>query len=98
MMLYTGVQTASSEQGTSIGIGYVAESYVDFGPQFMFLPIFLMGVFYGLIYRAFVTQSRYALLGTATASAILIFGAYAIETSNIKFVGGNVTVLVVMTI
>jgi hypothetical protein len=98
MMLYTGVQTASSEQGTSIGIGYVAESYVDFGSRFMFVPIFLLGVFYGFIYRAFVIQSRYALLGSAIAAAILIFGAYAIETSNIKIVGGNVTVLIVMTV
>jgi hypothetical protein len=98
MMLYTGVQTASSEQGTSMGIGYVAESYVDFGSQFMFVPIFLLGIFYGLIYRVFVIQSEHALLGSAIAASILIFGAYTIETSNIKIVGGNATVLIVLTV
>lgn len=98
MMLYTGVHTASDEQGTSIGIGYVAESYVDFGSRFMFVPIFLLGVFYGLIYRLFVLRSRHALLGSAITASILVFGAFTIETSNIKVVGGNVTVLVVMTV
>jgi hypothetical protein len=96
-MLYSGVRVASAEQGTSIGIGYVAESYVDFGPRWMFAPIFLLGLFYGLIYRVFVVRARFKLLCTAIASAILIFGAYAIETSNIKIVGGNVTVILVMT-
>jgi hypothetical protein len=94
-MLYTGVRVASEEQGTSIGIGYVAESYVDFGPIGMFAPIFLLGIFYGLIYRLFVIRSRSKLICTAIASAILIFGAYTIETSNIKIVGGIVTALLV---
>jgi len=95
--LYTGVKVAGEEQGTSIGIGYVAESYVDFGPVWMFVPIFLLGFFYGLIYRLFVIHSRLKLIATSIGSAILIFGAYTIETSNIKIVGGNVTALLVMT-
>ena len=95
-MLYTGVRVAGEEQGTSIGIGYVAESYVDFGRIGMFAPIFLLGIFYGLIYRLLVIQSRDKLICTAIASAILIFGAYTIETSNIKIVGGIVTALLVI--
>src|SRR5439155_12788367 len=95
-MLYTGVRVATEEQGTSIGIGYVAESYVDFGPIGMFAPILLLGIFYGLIYRLLVIHSRSKLISTAIASAILIFGAYTIETSNIKIVGGIVTALLVI--
>lgn len=94
--LYTGIQTAGAERGTSIGIGYVAESYVDFGPIFMFAPIFVLGVFYGLIYRVFVIHSRSKMICTAIASSILIFNAYKIETSNIKIVGGTVTALLVI--
>jgi hypothetical protein len=96
--LYTGELTAGEESGTSIGIGYVAESYVDFGPVWMFAPIFLLGVFYGLIYRFFIIRSRSKLICAALASSILIFGAYEIETSNIKIVGGNVTVLLVVIV
>jgi hypothetical protein len=96
--LYTGVQVTGDEQGTSIGIGYVAESYIDFGPIFMFVPIFLLGLFYGLIYRIFAIHSHHRLIGTSIATSILIFGAYTIETSNIKLVGGNFTAVLVMGI
>lgn len=95
--LYTGMQVAGREQGTSIGIGYFAESYVDFGPVWMFMPIFLLGASYGLLYRIYVTRIRYRLLGSAIMAAVLIFGGSAIETSNIKIVGGNVTLLLIMT-
>lgn len=96
--LYTGIEVAGAEQGTSIGIGYFGESYIDFGPVGMFAPIFLLGVFYGLIYRCFVVRARYKLIGSALASSILIFGAYNIETSNVKIIGGNVAVLLVLTV
>lgn len=93
--LYTGLQVAGMEQGTSIGIGYVGESYVDFGPVLMFLPIFLLGVLYGLIDRFSITKTRYKFLGTALGVSILIFNAFGIETSNIKLVGGVVTATLV---
>ena len=93
--LYTGVQVAGTETGTSIGIGYVGESYVDYGPVGMFAPIFLLGFLYGLINRFFITRTRYKLLGAALAVSVLIFNGYEIETSNIKIVGGVVSVALV---
>lgn len=96
--LYTGVQVAGVERGTSIGIGYVAESYVDFGPVGMFAPILFLGIFLGLIYRGLVIRSRSKLIPAAIGSSILIFGAYTIETSNIKIVGGIVTQLLVLSV
>jgi hypothetical protein len=94
--LYTGMQVAGSQQGTSIGIGYFAESYVDFGPVWMFAPICLLGVSYGLLYRFYIIRGRYKLLGSAIVTSILVFGGSAIETSNVKIVGGNVTFLLIM--
>jgi hypothetical protein len=93
--LYTGIGVAGTAQGTSIGIGYMAESYVDFGPMFMFVPIFFLGMFYGFIYRLFVF-ARHRVLGYGVATAILTFGACSIDTSNIKVVGGNLAVLLVL--
>lgn len=86
---YTGMELAGSDEGASIGLGYMAESYVDFGPYFMFVPIFLLGIFYGLIYRCFIFQPQCRLIGIGCAIAILVFGADTIETSNVKLVGGN---------
>jgi len=93
--LYTGVQVSGMESGTSIGIGYIGESYIDFGPVWMFAPIFLLGLLYGLINRFFLTRTKYKLLGAALAVSVLIFTAYEIETSNIKLVGGVVSVALV---
>jgi hypothetical protein len=93
---YSGVQVATPEQGASISLGYMTESYIDFGPVGMFVPILLLGVFYGFIYRFFAWRYRLRLLGVAMGTAILIFGAYTIETSNIKLIGGNLMSLLVM--
>jgi hypothetical protein len=90
--MYTGVNVAGMESNTSIGIGYFGESYIDFGPIFMFVPIFLLGVFYGLINRLFITRTRHKLLGSAFAVAVLIFNAYAVESSNAKLFGGTLSV------
>jgi hypothetical protein len=93
---YTGSEVAGAEEGTSIGIGYMGESYIDFGQIGMFAPIFLLGLFYGFIYRFFVNNHPVKVLGFAMATAILIFGAYTIETSNVKLIGGNLMGLIVM--
>ena len=58
----------------------------------MFAPIFLLGVFYGLINRFFLTRTQYKLLGAALAVSVLIFSAYEIETSNVKLIGGVASV------
>lgn len=93
---YTGLEVAGAEQGTSIGIGYFAESYVDFGPIGMFAPLILLGLGLGAIYRGFVINGRYKLLGGAIVTAIMVFGAATIETSNMKVLGGVITMLLVM--
>ena len=86
---YTGLEISGAEQGTSISMGYMAESYVDFGPWLMFIPVLLLGVFYGLIYRILANHGPSRLLGLAVAGTILAFGANTIETSNIKLIGIN---------
>lgn len=96
--LYTGTAVTGADRGTSISLGYIAESYIDFGPVFMFAPILLLGTFFGLIYRSFIVGSRFKLLGAGIASAILIFGAYNLETSNIKILGGVGIVLLLMSV
>lgn len=96
--LYTGAQVAGVEQGTSISMGYMAESYVDFGPVGMFVPIFLLGLFYGLLYRGFVSCTRFKVVGFAAATSVILFSAYNFETSNIKLVGGMTTCAIVAAV
>jgi hypothetical protein len=95
---YTGAAVASAEEGASIGIGYFGESYIDFGPVVMFAPIFLLGIFFGLIYRLFISRAKSKVIGFAIAVSILLFNACEIETSNIKILGGTVCVCLVMAL
>jgi hypothetical protein len=93
---YTGLMVADHESGTSISIGYMGESYIDFGILGMMVIIFVFGFLLGRIYRWLVNgdQSR-GLLGISLASAVLIQTAL-LESSITKVFGGlTVTLLVV---
>lgn len=95
---FSGIRVAGAEQGTSISIGYVGESYIDFGPIFMFVPVFLVGLFWGWIYRWLANRSPYRLLGLAAATNVILGGAITFETSNIKLVGGALMSVIALTI
>jgi hypothetical protein len=73
----------------------MAESYIDFGPVGMFVPIFLLGVFYGLIYRYFIARKNFRVLGFALGTALLLTVHQDFGASNAKIVGGIVTGLIV---
>ena len=74
---YTGLFLAGYGQGTSHSLGYMADSYIDFGPYLMFIPIFLFGIFFGLIYRNLFTRSYNIFWGT-----ILIIPFYELTNIN----------------
>jgi hypothetical protein len=95
---YTGQAVAGTDTGASIGIGYFGESYIDFGPVGMFAPIFLLGIFFGLIYRLFISRAKRKIIGFAIAVSILLFNACEIETSNVKILGGTVCVCLAMAL
>ena len=84
---FTGIRLSGSEEGTSIGIGYMAESYADFGSLGMFFPIYLLGLFLGRIYRNFRLNKHSTLLGVAIATAIVFSVIQAFAMSNVKIVG-----------
>lgn len=93
---YTGLDVAGAEEGTSIGIGYFAESYIDFGPVFMFIPIFLIGYIWAKSFRILFLRSRYPLLSLAIAISFIVPAATLVETSNIKLFGGIISYLLVI--
>lgn len=83
---YTGDRVAGAEEGTSISLGYVAESYIDFGPVLMMAPLFLWGLFVGRIYGVLVRSTRYPVVGYASAAVLVALGVAALEQSNLKMV------------
>jgi hypothetical protein len=92
---FTGQRVAGAEQGTSISLGYVAESYLDFGPVLMMVPILMLGIFFGLAYRVLATTGDKFLLSLAFAVSFILANAILFESSNIKIVGGALTSLMV---
>lgn len=47
---YTGVNVAGIDKGVSISIGYYADSYIDFGPVGMMIPVAFIALLFGILY------------------------------------------------
>ncbi|MBV9995193.1 MAG: hypothetical protein JO127_08265 [Caulobacteraceae bacterium] len=93
---YTGLGVAGLEQGTQISIGYMGESYIDFGPLGMMAALFGLGAVLGATYR-WLMRSRYTrgVLGLGFAASILVSVA-DIGMSAAKLAGAlSVAVLVI---
>ena len=88
---FTGLGVAGYDQGTSISIGYPGESYIDFGPIGMYVPIFLLGCIYSWIYEQFSRRKPYELAGVSLASSLLVFTANQLEATNVNLFGGLIT-------
>jgi len=95
---YAGVIVAGVSQGTSISIGYMGESYIDFGKWGMFVPIFLWGWVLGICYFWFMRKSVNPLLGLSLSACLLLSNALLLEKSNIKMVGGLASAFLVTAV
>ncbi|MBK8725017.1 MAG: hypothetical protein IPL96_02890 [Holophagaceae bacterium] len=89
-MFYTGEWIIGADYGTSVSLGYMAESYIDFGPVLMFVPLFLWGLLIGAIYRASINATAHPLIGYACATVPIYMSAGVLELSNAKMLGGLV--------
>jgi hypothetical protein len=74
-------------EGTSIGVGYMAEAHVDFGFPGMLLPIFLLGAMMGAGAHYFMTRAAPLVIRQAFAAASL-FSAFHYEWNIDKALGG----------
>jgi hypothetical protein len=84
---YTGVLVAGADTGTSISIGYMGESYIDFGRWGMMPAIFLWGCLVGWCYKFLLRKAPHPLLGMCLASSLLLSTVLLLESSNIKLTG-----------
>lgn len=84
---YTGIYWSGRERGASIGIGYIAESYVDFGHLFMFVPLLLLGLFIGRIYLFFFRDISFNGLFDLSAVIPILYQFQLLERSSSKILG-----------
>ncbi|MBG87086.1 MAG: hypothetical protein CMO80_09330 [Verrucomicrobiales bacterium] len=84
---YLPYKVAGLDQGTTITIGYMGESFIDFGRVGMMVPLFALGIFAGSAYRL-MAYSRYPFLGLGLVIAIHGLGFHLLEASTKIIVGG----------
>lgn len=91
---YSGVWVAGEESGTSIAFGYAAESYVDFGIPWMFIPVFCWGVAMGASISWLRQRIRYGELAIAVTTIVAWLPLYLFERSWAMMMGLAITMLV----
>lgn len=70
---YSGVMVATQSMGASHSLGYMVDAYIDFGPVFMVLPLFLFGAFIGLTYSNIFYKSYNLLWGIILSAPLYDF-------------------------
>jgi len=68
----------------------MAESYIDFGPMGMLVPIFLLGVLYGLQYRYVITRTRHLMFAFG-ALPVVLKTASEYGLTVVKVLGSSIT-------
>jgi len=91
---YAGVMVAGPETGTTIAFGYAAESYIDFGLPWMFVPILAFGTLAGMAYRLVSRTIKHRELLVAYATVTFWFALYLFERSWVMTLGETVGLLV----
>lgn len=92
--LYTGLLLADSSGGASHSIGFMTDSYIDFGPIFMHFPIFLLGVMIGYLFKSFLFKSYNSIWGLVfTVPFFLLTSFYSF---NLIKVIGNLFIYVIV--
>jgi hypothetical protein len=91
---YAGVNVAGAESNTSIAFGYAAESYIDYGLPWMFVPVLVFGVFMGAAYHTWLSVIRHRELAVALTTVIFWLTLYLFERSWVKTLGLTVTLMV----
>ena len=84
---YTGIQYLGSSHGVSFSLGYFADGYVDFGYFGMFIPLFFIGLAYGISYFYFLKHSSNNLIFNYAVVGALFMEFCALEMDSTYFAG-----------
>lgn len=94
-MAFTGLMLADAEQGTSISLGYIAESYVDFGEYIFVIPVILLGLLIGWLFRKLFDSKINSIYCWAFAVPFY-FQFYGLEMASEKILGSIITYAIIV--
>jgi hypothetical protein len=90
---YTGISFAGRDEGVSFSLGYVPEAYIDFGPVYMFIPIFFFGLFFGWMYKTLLLKGYNIVWGICYSAPIFQY-AWMFPVPGTKLLGWSITYFV----
>jgi hypothetical protein len=87
---YALLNVSGNKSGTSIGLGYMAEFFIDFGFPGMLVPLFFYGVLLGLMYRALSAMCPSSHVFAAVTAGLFLQHFLSYEGNFTKLLGGIV--------
>jgi hypothetical protein len=84
---YTGINYAGFKQGASFSLGYFADSYIDFGYTGMIIPLAIIALFVGLIYRSFYKLTKLNILFRFALINIVLYEFISFESDGLFLFG-----------
>jgi len=96
---YAHLNVSGDESNTSVGLGYMAEFYIDFGFPGMLVPLFLYGILLGMMYRMLYRMSPSDSFFSAVVAGLFLLHFLSYEGNFAKLLGGvlqNFLILVVL--
>jgi hypothetical protein len=90
---YTGIGFAGRDEGVSFSLGYVPEAYIDFGPVYMFIPIFFFGLLFGWMYKTLMLKGYNIVWGICYSAPIFQY-AWMFPVPGTKLLGWSITYFV----
>jgi hypothetical protein len=92
---YTGINYAGYKEGSSFSLGYFADSYIDFGYSGMFIPLALIAMFVGFIYRLFYHLKKVNILFRFALINLVLYEFISFETDGLFLFGRLLLMLLV---
>lgn len=84
---YTGIKYAGFKLGASFSLGYFADSYIDFGYIGMLIPLALIALFVGFIYRSFYRLKKLNILFRFAIINIVLYEFISFESDGLFLFG-----------
>ncbi len=84
---YTGKIFSNSSQGTSISMGYFCDLYIDFGLYIMFIPLVLIYLLIGFVYKKLVVLKKYNVIFVYALLVGFFLSLGAFESDSVFFLG-----------
>ena len=95
---YSGLIVAGRDSGTQISIGYMGESYIDFGNWGMFFPLFIYGFVLGFVYKRILELKYFSGIISFGMIIPLMMGGSYLNAELIKMIGHFTITSLVMLI